>query len=233
MSVHEAMELVINYKNLIVGSMFKCLLFALLLMFSVLTIGASHGMYLSQYRAIPKYACVDSEELARKEYESDIEYKVISFSDFYEIFDDTDGDQAQNPECLFNVDKKCEHLPIKMLIEAARQGDSQAQFDLGWAYLSSECAHKRDPKVAANWISKSASRGHAGAQFNLGALYYTGTGVLIDHLRSYMWLSLSAYNDHTGASKLAIFNRKGLTSSEIKMAKKMTRNCLESGYKNC
>ena len=42
MSVHEAMELVINYKNLIVGSMFRCLLLALLLMFSVSTIVATN-----------------------------------------------------------------------------------------------------------------------------------------------------------------------------------------------
>ena len=232
MSVHEAMELVINYKNLIVGSMFRCLLLALLLMFSVSTIGASHGWYLSQYRAIPKYACVDPEELARKEYESDIEYKRISFSDFYEIFDDTDGDQAQNPECLFNVDKKCEQLKIEKLTKAAIQGDFQAQSDLGWVYINGDCV-QRDMKTAFNWISKSAKQGHSGAQASLGAMYYNGESVLTDYMRAYMWSNLSSYNGNIAGQKLKHGLRPKLLPSEIKMAQDMSSRCLESGYTDC
>jgi TPR repeat protein len=62
------------------------------------------------------------------------------------------------------------------LFKAARQGDAEAQFQLGKRSALGEGV-SRDYKAAANWLKKAAEQGHAPAQQNLGVMYQNGLGV--------------------------------------------------------
>lgn len=77
------------------------------------------------------------------------------------------------------------------LIEAAKQGDVNAQFDLGWKYSHGEGVTK-DYQQAANWYRKAAEQGLAEAQFNLGLLYANGNGVPQNYQQSDLWYSKAA-----------------------------------------
>ena len=51
------------------------------------------------------------------------------------------------------------------------------------------------PKIyaqAAEWYRKAAEQGDAGAQFNLGHLYYDGQGVPQDYGEAVRWFRLAA-----------------------------------------
>ncbi len=77
------------------------------------------------------------------------------------------------------------------LIEAAKQGDVNAQFDLGWKYSHGEGVTK-DYQQAASWYRKAAEQGLAEAQFNLGLLYANGNGVPQNYQQSDLWYSKAA-----------------------------------------
>ncbi len=65
---------------------------------------------------------------------------------------------------------------IKWYTEAAEQGHTMAQFNLGVIYNSDEHV-ERDPYKAVKWWSKAAESGYAPAQYNLGLMYDSGQGV--------------------------------------------------------
>jgi TPR repeat protein len=65
---------------------------------------------------------------------------------------------------------------VKTLKEFAEKGDANSQFLLSAVYMFGVGAQK-DPKKAAEWLTKASDRGHARAQTSLGALYYSGIGV--------------------------------------------------------
>ena len=65
---------------------------------------------------------------------------------------------------------------INALIEKAKSGDTEAQFNLGIAYYVGHGV-KADLEEAAQWYRKAAEQGHAKAQFNLGIAYYFSWGI--------------------------------------------------------
>ena len=50
----------------------------------------------------------------------------------------------------------------------------------------------QDYKEAGKWYRLSADQGNAGAQFNLGLMYYEGQGVKQDYSEALKWYQLSA-----------------------------------------
>jgi TPR repeat protein len=61
---------------------------------------------------------------------------------------------------------------------AAEDGDPQAQHLLGSAYLEGAAwGLTEDPQEAASWFKKAANQNYAPSQYQLGVLYYEGSGV--------------------------------------------------------
>lgn len=82
--------------------------------------------------------------------------------------------------------------------EKAEKGDADAQFQMGLELLADDSASKA---LALKWFRKSAEQGHAEAQYNLGELYFDGTGVAKDEEKALDWFYASAEQDFTEAQK--------------------------------
>ena len=76
----------------------------------------------------------------------------------------------------------------------AEQGDIEAQYNLGWAYVNGEGVLK-DDKEAVKWYRKAAEQGYAKAQSNLGWAYENGRGVLKSYRKAYRWYAKAADQD--------------------------------------
>ena len=65
---------------------------------------------------------------------------------------------------------------IKLFKNGAKQGDAEAQYNLGYMYENGKGV-EGDYVIAAEWYEKAAAQGHAKAQNNLAFLYRKGYGV--------------------------------------------------------
>ena len=75
--------------------------------------------------------------------------------------------------------------------ERAMQGDPEAQFHLGVAYLSG-LGVPENHEQAAGWFRKSAHQGFAPAQNELGAMLHNGTGVGRNDHEALAWYGRAA-----------------------------------------
>ncbi len=73
----------------------------------------------------------------------------------------------------------------------ASKGDTNAQFNLGCAYLVG-WGVGRDTTTAASWFEAAAEGGDARAQFNLGVILAAGDGVQRDPRRAFRWFKAAA-----------------------------------------
>ncbi|MDD9810157.1 MAG: tetratricopeptide repeat protein [Gammaproteobacteria bacterium] len=83
-------------------------------------------------------------------------------------------------------------------LQLAKQGDADAQFDLGVMYNEGSKV-PRNHAQAARWFRKAAEQGHADAQAGLGWLYGMGRGVPQDYVEAYKWFSLGAAQGNESA----------------------------------
>ena len=115
----------------------------------------------------------------------------------------------------------------------AEQGNARAQFNLGLMYELGRGV-PQDYKTAVKWFTLAAKQGDARAQFNLGLMYGYGEGVLQDYVYAHMWWNIAA---SSGKNKKASKNKdlvaKRMTSSQIKKAQKLARECVRKNYKGC
>ncbi|HID81457.1 MAG TPA: sel1 repeat family protein [Chromatiales bacterium] len=75
--------------------------------------------------------------------------------------------------------------------KAAKQGDSNAQYNLGVMYGNGEGV-MQNSKSAAKWFEQAAKQGHSGAQILLGKQYYRGEGVPQDYKAAFRWYEKAA-----------------------------------------
>ena len=105
-------------------------------------------------------------------------------------------------ECLLQAQKDYEkgyeyfhnsdyEKALEWFEKAANQGDSQAQYNLGFMYIVGYGTTK-DYQKSAYYYKKAASQGEAKAQYGLGALYEMGSGVLQDYQRAIGWYEKAA-----------------------------------------
>ena len=73
----------------------------------------------------------------------------------------------------------------------AEQGNTLAQFSLGWLYEDGRGV-TQDHKEAVKWYRKAAEQGFEDAQFNLGLMYSQGKGVLQDYKEALKWYRKAA-----------------------------------------
>src|SRR5690606_16930031 len=76
--------------------------------------------------------------------------------------------------------------------KSAKQGNTNAQANLGIIYATDDRQIKKDEKKAIKWFTKAAEHGHAGAQRLLGEMYANGLGVEQDVNEAISWYSLAA-----------------------------------------
>ncbi|CKK03793.1 sel1 repeat protein [Neisseria meningitidis] len=78
-------------------------------------------------------------------------------------------------------------------LQAAEQGDADAQNNLGAMYAEGQGV-RQDDTEAVRWFRQAADQGLAQAQFNLGAMYYKGHGVRQDRALAQEWLGKGGQN---------------------------------------
>lgn len=84
------------------------------------------------------------------------------------------------------------------LAKAAKSGNAQAQWELGYAY-NEGVGIEQSYDEAIVWYVKSAKQGNAEAQFALGRLYYRGFGVGQDYAKAVKYLRPAAEQKHAWA----------------------------------
>ena len=119
-----------------------------------------------------------------------------------------------------NTDKR--HFTVQLFYEKAKNGDADAQYQLGLLYLEGQSTIQ-DFEEAAKWFELAAEKNHIQAQYQLGLFYKTGFGVDIDPEKSYMWLNLAVA---AGVEKAALPRdeiMRSLNSEQLKQAQKAAR----------
>ncbi|HIE65463.1 MAG: tetratricopeptide repeat protein [Nitrospira sp.] len=86
--------------------------------------------------------------------------------------------------------------PLLLRLQAAENGDAEAQYRLGLMYLNGEGV-SQDLRQAAKWYRKSAENGNPDAQFGLGVLYFHGQGVPRDTRETAKWYRRAAEQGST------------------------------------
>ncbi|MBM4152381.1 MAG: sel1 repeat family protein [Kiritimatiellaceae bacterium] len=84
------------------------------------------------------------------------------------------------------------------LEKKAKQGDAQAQYELGMAYATSNGV-PQDYKLAIKWMRSSAEQGNPKAQNALGNVYFKGQTVPQDYQEAAKWYRLAAEQGYASA----------------------------------
>ena len=96
------------------------------------------------------------------------------------------------------------------LLDGTRQGDTKAMATLGRLFYV-----RGDTERAGEWFGKAAEAGHAGAQFDLGAMCAQGVGRAPDPVEAYKWFWLATWEKVPGADALLIEVSKKLTGMQV------------------
>ncbi len=116
--------------------------------------------------------------------------------------------------------------------KSAEQGDAIGQRFLGYVYESGT-GITQDYKAAIYWYKKAAELGDADSQMNLGTIYQKGQGTNQDYVRAHMWYNIAADQGDRSALKSRDNLQKDMTTSQIKKAQKLARECIANNFKNC
>lgn len=110
-----------------------------------------------------------------------------------------------------------EKAGMKLFLDAARQGNRDAQYNAGLAYVRAQGVDE-DYGEALKWFTAAARQGDPGAQFNLGVMYLNGEGTVKDALTAFGWFSIAEENGYEGANEAKESARHAMTSDEAKVA---------------
>lgn len=114
-------------------------------------------------------------------------------------------------------------IPVSLKTQAD-SGDPEAQHAMGL-----RCEQASDDEKAAAWYRMAAEQGHAGAQNNLGLLYFTGRGVQHDPSRALeLYESAARQNDPSGIANLGIMY---LFGHEVEVDRDRALQLLEAAAK--
>lgn len=115
-------------------------------------------------------------------------------------------------------------------IIAAKQGNAEAQCNLGTCYINGWGVSK-NPAEATKWWRKSAEQGYAKAQNKLGLCYHNGNGVTKNHVEAVKWFRKAAEQGYASAQfTLGICYLGGIgVSKDPTEAVKWLRKAAEQG----
>jgi TPR repeat protein len=118
---------------------------------------------------------------------------------------------------------------LNQLKEAMGQRDAEAQYKLGYELLHEDAW--RNETQGMQWIRKAVEQGHAGAQTELGLLYYRGRAVAQDSTKAVKWFKMAAEQGHEEAQYwlgLMYDKGEGVEKDEAEAAKWL-RKAAEQG----
>lgn len=90
---------------------------------------------------------------------------------------------------------------VGLQTKATVLGFAKNQYDLGMAYYEGKLV-ERDPKKAAEWLSKAAAKGYAPAMFIMGKMLWAGDGVKTDQKRAAELIAAAAHKNNKDALAL-------------------------------
>jgi TPR repeat protein len=109
------------------------------------------------------------------------------------------------------------------LAEQARQGDRDAQFELGKNYETGRIGLPKDLSKAQYWYEQAAAQGDPYAEASLGILFNFGKGVERDYFRACVWyeraISHSSPADRQDIVELRDHAAENLTPAQIEQAR--------------
>ncbi|MDO9236242.1 MAG: tetratricopeptide repeat protein [Aquabacterium sp.] len=122
-------------------------------------------------------------------------------------------------------------LSIKWFRQAAKQGEADAQFNLGRLYAGEvDGAYKKARAAPANdaealkWYLSSAEQGHTQAQVKLGTLYAKGSNkVPRDPIQGYKWMSLAASSGEQTAKNLLTTSAASMKPEQVREAESLVK----------
>jgi TPR repeat protein len=91
----------------------------------------------------------------------------------------------------------------------------------------------QDYAEAVKWYRLAAKQGESSAQFNLGAMYVNGAGLVQDYTKAHSWFNLAAANGNASAAKNRDAVAKKMTSQQIATAQKMASDCQARQLQGC
>lgn len=106
----------------------------------------------------------------------------------------------------------------KALRIRAENGDSEAQYEMGWRLAIGMGVAPNDSE-ALQWLRLAAEQGHRLAQNNLGARYATGDGVERDAAEAYFWFCQAAERGDRKAAKNRDSVAQELSDQQLAAAK--------------
>ncbi len=86
-------------------------------------------------------------------------------------------------------------IAVKIYQQAAKQGDTKSEYNLGLMYLSGDGV-KQNNSEALKWFTLSANGGFAEAQYRLGVIYFRNDIVPIDYAEAVKWYRAAASQGH-------------------------------------
>lgn len=138
--------------------------------------------------------------------------------------------QAPGSEAINGSEQK--PLNITLTTMRAERGDLDAQLALGKAYAYGTPRLKKDPSQAKLWLELASMKGHGEAQYELGKLFYTGSGATQDYFNAREWWIESAVQGNLNAQqKLGYLYSEGLgVKRDFDKAKKWYLRAAKSGH---
>ena len=123
-------------------------------------------------------------------------------------------------------------LARKWYLAAAMQDYGDAQFDIGYLYLT-ETGGERGYTKALFWLKKAAKHENLFAYANIGYIYYRGKGVDVDYKLAGDWFVKSAEKGNAYSQYyLGWMHEQGLgTKVNINIAKKYYQMAADQGYR--
>ena len=115
---------------------------------------------------------------------------------------------------------------------AAEQGDAESQNELGDMYYYGDGV-PLDHNEAVKWFRFSAEKGDAYGQLNLGFMYANGYGVIEDKVHALMWWYIASSNGNENAKEYIEEFEEIMTTSQIKEAQRLSKECMKKDYKGC
>ena len=120
---------------------------------------------------------------------------------------------------------------FKKMLQAAEQGNVDAQFNLGVMYENGRGV-RQDYIQAVQWYRKAAEQGIAQAQYNLGLMYRNGQGVRQDYAQAEQWYRKAAEQGIAQAQyNLGVMYANGLgVRQNYKIAKEWFGKACDNGF---
>ena len=110
-------------------------------------------------------------------------------------------------------------------LDAAREGDLEAQFRIARATLLTPERSKEDTREAVAWLRRAAEGGHTGAMIHLGKLYKSGIGTPQNFAFAARWLGEAARaGDAEGMVEFGRLHRSGIGVEQDNVAAYMWFN---------